>query len=474
MVVTEHQIALGGVPLHYRARAGFIPIRDNETGAVHGKMFFVAYTVVRLPDAPPRPLTFVWNGGPGSSSTLVHLVGFGPRRIRSGDDPTTPSQVAPAMEDNAATWLSFTDLVFVDPIGTGFSRPTKAEYASEFYGVLEDIASVAELVRVYRTRYGAPGARVFLAGESYGVWRAAGVAEALEKRGQHVAGVLLLSGGMAFGTVAPPPVRTALFVPSRAAVAFYHRKLSADLQQDLSRTLQEAETWALESYLPALSRLDRLTKDRRRQIADGLARFTGVAPGDIDPKTLAMTSPQFRSALLRDRDLTLGRYDMRLTHEAPPPTPVVLVRRYFRDELGFESDLAYQGLESGYSANGPVPSVGERWAWDQAPPDAPPTNAGSGDGPPGGTQPWLRRAMDLDPGLRAFVAAGLYDSLNSCAENRWVVAHLDASYGRRITARCYEAGHMMYEVASVRRQLEKDVEAFIRGTASDSVAQTGR
>lgn len=470
MSVTEHEITLEGKTLHYHARAGFIPIRDNVTGAVLGKMFFVAYTADRSPDAPPRPVTFAWNGGPGSNALLVHMVGFGPRRIRNGEDPAQPSQVPPALEDNAATWLSSTDLVFVDPIGTGFSRPTEARYAPDFYGVLEDIAAVAEFVRVYRLRYVAPGAPLFLAGESYGVWRAAGVAETLEKHGRKVAGVLLFSGGIPFGPVAPTPVRTALFVPGRTAAAFYHHALSPDLQRDLPSTLQEAETWALETYAPALAERRRLTDVQRRRIVGELARFTGLAPGDIDPQTLATTSPEFRSDLLRDRHLTLGRYDMRLTGQSPSSIHDALVRRYLRNELGFTSDLAYQGLERGYSAGGSVPSVGERWAWDQAPPDAPPANAGSGDGPPGGSQPWLRRAMDLDPDLRAFVAAGLYDSLNSCAENRWVVAHVPARYGRRTTARCYEGGHMMYEVATVRRRLQRDVARFIRGVAPDSAA----
>ena len=141
IVITEHRITVDGRPLRYTARAGQLAIRDNETGEVHGRMFFVAYTQARRPNEPARPLTFLWNGGPGSSSSLVHLLGFGPRRIGATGAPI----------DNQGTWLSFSDLVFVDPIGTGYSRPTKAEYGPEFYQTRGDAESVAEFIRVIET-----------------------------------------------------------------------------------------------------------------------------------------------------------------------------------------------------------------------------------------------------------------------------------------------------------------------------------
>jgi len=167
--------------LRYSARAGLIPIRDNETGAVHGNVFFVSYTLDRGSDGGRRPVTFAWNGGPGANSTLVHLAGFGPRRIRSADDPAKPAPVEPALEDNETTWLGATDLVFVDPVGTGFSRPTKSEYAAEFYSTLGDIASITEFVRVYLTHFDLLDVPIFIAGESYGAWRASVVADGLEK-----------------------------------------------------------------------------------------------------------------------------------------------------------------------------------------------------------------------------------------------------------------------------------------------------
>jgi len=156
VVVTHHQIAIGGRTLRYTATAGLMAIANNEAGDVHGRIFFIAYTVDRQPGSPPRPLTFLWNGGPGSSSSQVHLMGFGPRRLKTADTyPTQPFLTGSELADNQETWLDESDLVFVDPVGTGYSRPTKPEYASEFYNAQGDIESVAELIRVYRTRFNA-------------------------------------------------------------------------------------------------------------------------------------------------------------------------------------------------------------------------------------------------------------------------------------------------------------------------------
>ena len=473
LVATHHQVHANGQTLSYTARAGLIPICNNDTGETHAHMFFVAYTLDQAASRASRPLTFVWNGGPGANSSLVHLAGFGPRRVRSTDDPAKLPMVPPVMEDNDATWLDFTDLVFVDPVGTGFSRPTRAEYGAEFYRTLGDIASTAEFIRVYLTRFDLFQAPLFLAGESYGTWRASGVAEALEKKGQPVAGVLLISGGIQMGPVSPDGVRVALFVPSRTAAAFYHRMLAPELMRDQAATLQQAEAWALDQYAPAWEKRAQLTDSERDRIIAALARYTGVEPSAIDRKELIMTSPQFTAALLRDQKLTLGRYDMRLKGPATAENAEArnrVVMRYLRGELGFKSDLAYQGIEQGYS---PLPpsrgsGIGSRWVWDQLDQiqngggSLAKTAVGSGDGPPP-AQPWLRRAMQIDPSIKVFVAAGLYDSLNSCADNNYLVAHLQPQgFSRNITTECYPAGHMMYDTKEARYQLKRDVAAFER------------
>src|SRR5262245_4831226 len=238
VVTTTHQVVIDGKPLRYTARAGRLPIRDNETGEVRGRMFFVAYTVQRPAAAAPRPITFLWNGGPGSSSSLVHLLGFGPRRLGPGR-----SQEPSAPMDNPGTWLDFSDLVFVDPVGTGYSRPVKTEYGPEFYQTRGDAESVAEFIRVYGNRFDAGDAPLILAGESYGVTRAAAVADLLERRGTRVSATVLIGLALPLGDL-NADLRTALNVPTYTATAFVNRKLGGDLQTDMPSTLRKAEEWA--------------------------------------------------------------------------------------------------------------------------------------------------------------------------------------------------------------------------------------
>jgi carboxypeptidase C (cathepsin A) len=470
LVVTTHHIELNGKPLAYTARAGVLPIRMNETGEARGYIFFVAYTADRVPGRPPRPLTFAWNGGPGSNALLLHLSALGPRRLAEGDESVTVA-TAPTLEDNQATWLEFTDLVFVDPIGTGFSRPAKAEYADEFYGVLGDIAATVEFIRTYRTRFDAWDAPLYLAGESYGVWRAAGAADAMERAGQRVTGLVLISGGIPLGPIVPDEMRTALFIPTRTASAFYHHKLAPDLQANRDRAVAEAERWARTVYAPALARVDSLTPDERAAIAAQLARFTGLDATLIDPSTLVVDRQFLLDHLLADRQRgSLGRFDTRqvgapAVDRAGESRRRARINRYLREELGFRSDLVYQGLEPGYSASPNAPSVNARWKYDQGDPKVP-VVARNTDGPPGGTPPWLRRALELDPALRAFVATGVYDSLNSCPGNVYLLSQAPRPLEARVAFRCYEGGHMMYEDRDARFALTRDVAQFYDARAA--------
>jgi len=466
IVTTHHQMRLGQRTLGYTAQAGRLPIRENESGEVHGWMFFVAYQLDRRPGEARRPLTFLWNGGPGANSTLLHLSAFGPKRLKSNGDPTGASDCECVFEDNQTSWLDQTDLVFVDPIGTGFSRPTKAEYGNEFYSTLGDIASVVEFVRVYRTRFDAWDSPLFIVGESYGVWRAAGVAEGLERRGQKVAGVVLISGGIPVGPVLSDEMRAAMFVPTRTAASLFHKRLGPDLQKDPVGTLEKVEAWAQAEYGPALVRRDRLTDAERERVLSQLAGFTGIDASKINRQTLILSRQQFAEQLLADRNEVLGRFDTRLTakmESRTQPERSQAINRYLRVTLKFDTDLAYEGIEEGFPAAGRPLAVGSRWNYNQGPP-APAGTPVNSDSPPGGSQPWLRRAIAIDPGLKAFVAAGLYDSLNSCAANSYVAGHLESEMGRNITTKCYEGGHMMYETKGVREQLRRDIEKFLTET----------
>ena len=236
VVTTKHEVSVDRQRLQYVARAGRLPILDNETGEVLGRVFFTAYTLPLGPKQAPRPLMFLWNGGPGASSSLVHLLGFGPRRL----EPDGTSV------ENPGTWLDHSDLVFVDPVGTGYSRPMKSENGPAFYQTQGDAESVAEFIRVYRNRFAAWDAPVFLCGESFGVTRAAGVADVLQRRGIKVHGVVLIGGTLPLGRLTSEQ-QNALMLPSFTAAAFANKKLTPELQNDLNATLRQVEAWAQRS-----------------------------------------------------------------------------------------------------------------------------------------------------------------------------------------------------------------------------------
>lgn len=459
-VTTRHTITVAGRPLSYTARAGMLPIRNNDDGSIRAYIFFVAYVADREPNGPARPITFAWNGGPGANSLLLHLDAFGPRRLESGNGGP------PRLVDNDETLLTSTDLVFVDPVGTGFSRAAAPAYASGFYGVREDIAATREFIRVYRTRFDAWDSPVYLMGESYGTWRASGAAAAMEENGEHIAGVILISGGISVGPLATPEMRAALFLPQRIATAAYHHRLAPDVQRDTARAMREAENWGRNVYAPALARRDALTADERRAIVARLGRYTGVDTALIDKKKLVVDG----SAFARQSG-ALGRFDTRqiataegaaqerandVQHRSP-------VLHYLRVDLGFETDLAYLGLESGWSASGSTQNPNAEWKWDQGDPGAPLTVRD--DGPPGGTPPWVQRTFAADRVTRTFVAAGIYDSLNSCPLIAYQVSRLEPALRERVTLGCYVGGHMIYEDRPARVGLSRDLARFFGATS---------
>jgi carboxypeptidase C (cathepsin A) len=490
IVTTHHAVTVGDRTLRYTARAGRLPIRDNETGDVHGQMFFVAYALDRAPGTGPRPLTFAWNGGPGSNAALVHLVGFGPKRIA----PPRTARAGPAahwvVEPNPESWLDATDLVFVDPIGTGYSRPTRAEYGPEFYQTRGDAESVAEFVRVYRTRFDAWDAPIFLAGESYGVVRAAGVADALQRRGTEVRGVILLGLALPLGTMSPA-MRTALGLPGFTVAAFTHRKLAPDLQRDLDSTIAQSQAWAVSRYAQALERRDSLPDAEREAVIRNVARFIGLDPSVVDRRGLAVNRLTFSTSLLKGEGRVVGHYDSRMT--APLDTTQqmydptrdpslqdllddVTVLRYLRQELGYESDLRYQGpFGGGY----PPPTafrgdwMSTRWAWPAAQSARSDTSraggarrgaaADSSEAP----QP-LRDAMRTNPSLRVLVGCGIYDLVCSACGNAWSAANLEPSLRRNVIVRSYPGGHAMYTDPRAHAQLKRDVARFIGETLSVS------
>ena len=472
IVVTRHSLHTPGGTLDYEARAGRLPIRVDETGEVHAYVFFVAYVVTNRDGR--RPLTFAWNGGPTVPSIYLHTEFLGPRRLeRSG------------FVDNPATALAATDLVLYDPVETGFSRPAKPEFAAEFLNMKGDIAATSEFVRAYRERFGAETQPLFILGESYGAWRAAGVSEFLANRNVGIAGVILISGGFA-GTKPSLAFSHAMDIQARAAGAFYYKRLPPELMRDRAETLRIVDQWAASTYLPALEHVAELSPADRASIARQLAKFTGFPPEQVDPNTLVVNTSDYLSGFFApDKARSLSELDLRITGEEPvEPTRSLQISRYLRGELGYNTDLSYSGelsypgdvsyraLESGYVPT-PGPArrrTGAQWSYNQSEeaPAALEKLRATGDAADleAVNPPWIENAMTAEPNLRVFVALGRFDPTNSCEGVARIVAGLGLGMAGRIQSSCYEGGHMMYRDESERVRLSVDLAKFITTVAA--------
>jgi carboxypeptidase C (cathepsin A) len=457
-VVTRHQITVNGKTLTYTATTGTLPIR-NAAGEIEAQMFFVAYTADTAGKTSQRPLLFAFNGGPGSSSVWLHLGAIGPKRVNLPDDGSMP--LPPFQQvDNPETWLDQADLVFVDPVGCGYSRAVKADQASKFFSLKGDIESVGEFIRLYLTRYERWSSPLFLTGESYGTTRAAGLTDNLIEHGIACNGIILISTVLNFATISFTPgndLPYALFLPSYTAAAWYHHRLPADFGRDLPANLREVEQWALADYIPALAKGDQLAPADQREIIQRLARYTGLDERYINNCNLRIEAQHFAMELLRQEQITVGRYDSRLTgadifaaSETPDFDPSLAAVRppftaafndYVRRELGYKTDEEYYILGGGIG----------HWDWG--------ANNSFAE-----TAEALRKAFSKNPHMKLFVASGLFDLATPYLSTDYTLDHLELTVALKrniITAR-YEAGHMLYTDARSRSQLKKDVAAFIR------------
>lgn len=457
-VVTRHELALHGKLLKYTATAGILPL-ISATGETEAHVFFMAYTADNPGPAGQRPLLFAFNGGPGSSSVWLHLGAVGPKRVRMPEDgsmPPPPYQLI----DNAETWLDQADLVFIDPVGTGYSRAVKPDQAGKFMSLKGDIESVGEFIRLYLTRYERWSSPLFLAGESYGTTRAAGLAGHLFERGIAFNGIILVSTVLNFSTISfttGNELPYVLFLPSYTATAWFHKKLPPELGGDLATALGEAEDWATGAYFQALNKGDRLSPEERREIIRRLARYTGLDERYIDNCNLRIEAERFTKELLREQKVMVGRYDSRLkghdlfaAAEQPEYDPSMASVRpaftatfnnYVRSELGYKSDREYCIVAELY----------EKWDWE--------TKNSFAD-----TSEALRNAFSKNPYMRLFVASGTFDLATPYFGTEYILNHLglDRSLRNNITISRYGAGHMMYTDAPSRAQLKRDLAAFVR------------
>ncbi len=458
-IVTHHEIHVGGKILRYTATTGFMPIRNEESGEIEANIFFMAYTLDGA--APKRPLMFSFNGGPGSASIWLHLGAIGPRRVKMMTDGAMP-QPPFELVDNEDTWLDQTDLVFIDPVGTGYSRAVKKELGKKFWGVKGDISSVAEFIRLYLSHYQRWNSPLFLVGESYGTTRAAGLSGYLVDHGIALNGVVLISSVLNFQTLEfsrGNDLPYVLFLPTYTATAWYHKKLPADLQQrDLASVLTDAQQFAAGTYATSLGKGDSLTAEERQSLIDQVSRFTGIDRSVVDFNDMRLEQGLFCRELLKSQKLTVGRLDSRFTGDDLTRTgragqywdPSMAVIRppftetfnnYVRTDLGFKSDLEYYVLGGG---------VGE-WDWGSA-----------GEGFPD-TSESLRLAFVKNPYMKLFVANGYYDLATPYFATKYTLDHMDLTLQQhqKITLGYYDAGHMMYIKSDSLSRLKKEVGGFL-------------
>ena len=456
---THHSVTINGKKFKYTASAGTIVLKE-EDGKPKASFFFIAYTLDDVTDFSRRPLTFSFNGGPGSSSVWLHLGVLGPRRVHLNDDGTAPPPPY-RLDNNDNSILDQTDLVFIDPVSTGYSRPAPGEDARQFHGVQEDIRSVGEFIRIYATREKRWLSPKFLIGESYGTTRAAGLSGYLQDRyGLYLNGIMLVSSVLNFETLSFSPgndLPYVLFLPTYTAAAWYHHRLSPELETDLKQTLQQAEEFALGEYSRALMQDAALPAVKREQVVRDLARFTGLSTNYIQHARLRIKISRFTKELLRDQERTVGRYDSRYTgidrdaagetSEYDPSYAAVLgvftatMNDYVRTQLEYTSDLPYEIL------------TGKVAPW----------NYGEYQNRYVEVAETLRQAMTQNPYLKVFVANGYYDLATPFLATRYTFDHLglDPTLQKNLSMGYYEAGHMMYLHKPSLVQLKKDLAHFI-------------
>ncbi|MCB8948923.1 MAG: peptidase S10 [Ardenticatenaceae bacterium] len=468
LVETQHMVTINGRKINYTVTTGTIVLKEEteKEGKADGhkpkaEIFFVAYTRDGIKDQKKRPITFSFNGGPGSSSVWLHLGVLGPRRIVTDEEGNL---LPPPYElvENEFSILDNTDLVFIDPVSTGYSRAVEGEKPRDFHGFKKDIEYVGDFIRLYCSRYGRWTSPKFLAGESYGTTRAAGLSGYLQERhGMYLNGIMLISVVLNFQTIRFPvgnDLPYILYLPSMAATAWYHNKLDAKLQASLEDTVNEVRQFALTEYTLALMQGSALPEKEKVKIEKKLSRYLGISLDYVKRCNLRVQYMRFCKELLRDQHRTVGRLDSRFlgidrdaageyfeydaSYAVIQGPYTATFNDYVRQELKFESDLPYEIL------------TGKVWPWNYEPHVNEFANVAE----------TLRQAMTVNPFLKIYVANGYYDLATPFLATEYTFNHLDIdpTLLENVTMHYYEAGHMMYAHLPSLAQMKLDMDTFLQ------------
>lgn len=460
--VTRHAGTFGGVRVAYRAIAGDTYLKDKDGKPLAS---ITSYSYIKEgPVDPNRPVTFLWNGGPGSGSLWLQMGAFGPKRVVIPSDARDDGAPPYPIVDNAESLLDVTDLVFIDPVGTGFSRALGKTDPKDYWGITKDAKSMAAFIRLWLNEHGRWNAPKFIGGESYGTTRSAAVIKELEGSYTDVAinGIILISSILDFSQAADAPGNELGYVtnlPSMAATAWYHGKVEGK-PATVEAFVEEARQFAIGPYATALLKGNSLTAAERQAILPQLSRFTGVSQTYLANADLRLSPGRFYKELLRDRGLVIGRLDTRYTGrdydnagETPDNDPsfyaidgayTAAMNQWSRDGLKYSPDLTYSSI-------GGV----RDWDWNIA------------EGPRGGSgylnvAPWIGTAMRENSGLRVFVGQGYYDFATPFHGAEYSLNRTGIPNDGRIVWKYYHAGHMMYVREDDLKKLSGDIRAFIR------------
>ncbi|HEY4320274.1 MAG TPA: hypothetical protein VGM77_03765 [Gemmatimonadales bacterium] len=463
IIETHHTTKIDGKAITYTAHTGTMVLRD-EDGKPKASVFFIAYTKDGV-DPATRPLTFFYNGGPGSASIWLDMGIMSPMAPQMGPDGTQPAPPY-ALVENQNSPLDVTDLVQIDAMGTGYSRPSKGVKETDFTGARNDIAMFGEFIRDYLDKYNRWQSPKYLYGESYGTFRSAGLASELQaNEGIELNGVMLLGTVLNYQYITQSPsndIGYSTFLPTYTAVAWYHKRLPADLQKEsLKQVVQQSREYAFGDYMTALAQGNALTPAQRTAVAEKVARFTGLTSQFVISTNLRVEAGSFRTELLRDKREMLGRYDARMigingnaassrqdydpSDVAPTGAFTSAFMQYVHGDLGYTSNQQYYlGGHSG--------------GWDFA-------SAGGNNGF-ASEMDALRVAMAKDPYLHVMVGAGYYDTATPFGNAEYGFTHMgfDQTYADRVEFKYYESGHMAYLNQASAKQLKADIASFIAAT----------